>query len=303
MGRMTSFAPPSPPLIKARHFGGSQTPRAIVIHGTVSPDRPGTARSIAAWWHGQTSPLTSAHYIVDPRDVIQCVPDHNEAYHCGYNHGSIGVELCDEEQGPASRWADENSRDIRDRAALLVAQLCLAYDIEPVRPSIAELKAKGPHGIYGHNDSRLAFGNTTHSDPVDFPWDSFLKDVREEIVRLKGSGSGRKKVTRISRVRDHFKQFRSQILVKPLDAAVKAGRKGVVKDVRDQLDAQMGRLLAVPNGQLGKHGRAAKKIWSERHIISVRQLNLAVKQKEPSRALVKSIRDNVLEAFTHLPEA
>lgn len=181
----TPLKPPSPPFIAARHHGGSQTPKAIVMHGTVSSDRPGNARSIALWWNGSTSPTTSAHYVVDPSETVQCVGDHTVAYHCGYNTGSIAIELCDEETGPPSRWADTNSTAIIQNAAELVANLCLCYGIEIRRPSVAELHAKGPHGIYGHNDSRLAFGMTTHSDPIDFPWPHFLSLVNAAAAKLK----------------------------------------------------------------------------------------------------------------------
>lgn len=179
------FQAPQVPFIPARHHGGSQTPKAIVMHATVSSDNKGTARQIATWWNGPTSPMSSAHYTVDPGEVIQSVGDHTVAYHCGFNANSIGVEMCDEQVGPAARWQDADSTAIIRRAANLVAQLCLAYGIEPVRPTIAQLKAKGPHGIYGHNDSRLAFGGTTHSDPRDFPWPMFMRLVRKEVRRLR----------------------------------------------------------------------------------------------------------------------
>jgi N-acetyl-anhydromuramyl-L-alanine amidase AmpD len=185
----TKFPPPSPPFIRARNQGGRQTPKAIVLHGTVSSDNAGTARNIAEWWNGPGSPMSSAHYVVDPKEVIQCVGDHSVAYHCGYNQDSIGVEFCDEQQGPARRWDDADSNAILQRAAVLVAELSLAYDIEVRRPSTAELRSKGPHGIYGHNDSRLAFGRTTHTDPRDFPWDKFLRLVKHEVENLKGGSS------------------------------------------------------------------------------------------------------------------
>jgi len=182
---MTNFPPPSPPFIKARFHGGAQTPKAIVLHGTVTSDNKGTARNVANWWAGPTSPKSSAQYVVDPGEVIQCVGDHTVAYHCGFNTGSIAVEFCDEQTGPASRWQDADSKAILRRGARLVAELCLAYGISPERPSIADLKRKGPHGIYGHNDSRLAFGHTTHTDPREFPWAQFLGLVRTEIAAIR----------------------------------------------------------------------------------------------------------------------
>ena len=179
------FPPPSPEFIEARHHGGRQTPKAIVLHGTVSSDNPGTARAIAEWWRSPSSPVTSAHYVQDPKKLIQCVGDHTVAYHCGYNTGSIGWEFCDQQVGPATRWNDLDSRRILKRSARGVAQLCLAYGIEPKRPTIKELRRKGPHGIYSHNDSRLAFGHTTHSDPRDFPWPRFMRMVRQEIAEIR----------------------------------------------------------------------------------------------------------------------
>lgn len=181
---MTDYPAPVVPYIAARHKGGSQTPKAIVLHGTVSSDNPGTARNIANWWHGSSSPVTSCHYIVDPRETIQAVRDHTVAYHCGSNTGCIGIEFCDEQTGSASRWADADSLAILKRGARLTAQLCLAYGIAVKRPTVAELKAKGKHGIYGHNDSRLAFGNTTHTDPKDFPWAKFLAMVAAEKAAI-----------------------------------------------------------------------------------------------------------------------
>lgn len=182
-----TIAPPNPPFIRARHYReANEKPLAVCMHGTVSHDDPGTARQIANWWAGPTSPETSAQYIRDPRETIQCVGDHDIAFHCGHNKAVIGYELCDEQVGPANRWFDEDSVAILKGAARDVARLCAAYDIEPRRPSVAELKAKGPHGVYGHNDSRLAFGNTTHTDPRDFPWDYFMRLVKTEYDRLLG---------------------------------------------------------------------------------------------------------------------
>lgn len=169
--------PLSVPFIPARWHGGAQSPKAVVIHGTVSPCVGGGARDVARFFANHSQP-TSAHYVVDPGETIQCVGDHVIAYHCGYNKGSIAFELCDPQAGPASRWSDANHRKMLDLAARDVAQTCMEYGIAIRRPTIGELKAQGPHGIYGHNDSRLAFGHTTHSDPgPDFPWADFIAAV------------------------------------------------------------------------------------------------------------------------------
>lgn len=177
-------------MIPARYKGGPQPIKALVIHGTVSSDNAGTARAIAKWWAGSTSPKTSCHYVVDPKEVIQSVGDHTVAFHCGSNYGCIGIELCDEQAGSPDRWKDADSQAIIKRAARLAAELCLAYNIAPIRPTISALKTKGKHGIYGHNDSRLAFGNTSHTDPRDFPWTQFLTLVKSEIAKIKAAAAG-----------------------------------------------------------------------------------------------------------------
>lgn len=182
-----TIAPPSPPYIPAKWKGepnSQPTILAICLHGTVGHDDPGSARQVARYFQTTSRPA-SAHYVRDPRETIQSVFDHTIAYHCGgHNKGVIGYEFCDEQVGPASRWFDEDSTAILKGAAKDIARLCAAYHIEIRRPSIAELKEKGPHGIYGHNDSRLAFGGTTHTDPKDFPWDYFLRLVKAEYNLL-----------------------------------------------------------------------------------------------------------------------
>ena len=230
----TKFPPPAPPFIAARFKGGRQTPKAIVIHGTVSSDDKGTARNIARWWAGPTSPVTSCHYVVDPGEVIQCVGDHTVAYHVGYNTGSIGVELCDEQTGPASRWNDADSTAILQRAARLVAELCLAYGIAVKRPRTSVLKAKGPHGIYGHNDSRLAFGHTSHTDPRDFPWRKFMRMVRAEVKKIKAEANDKDPKPKKPRIRVHTMhasmQFSDGVVHKKADAEkifARAKRRGV----------------------------------------------------------------------------
>lgn len=176
--------PPSPPFIPARYYGGAQVPRSIVIHGTVSPCVEGGARAVARFFANNTR-KTSAHYVVDPGEVIQCVGDHRVAYHCGVNQDRIGVELCDPQSGPSGRWGDRSHSRMLDRAAELVAQLCLAYGI-PIHRLTVEQVRSGAHGICGHVDITHAYpGATTHSDPGEaFPWQGFISAVKAAAERM-----------------------------------------------------------------------------------------------------------------------
>jgi len=179
--------PPSPQFIGARFQGGAQVPHAIVIHGTVSPCADGGARAVAHDFV-TTSVKKSAHYISDPNETIQFVGDHTVAFHCGFNQDTIGHELCDPQPRPdldPGRWEDPAHAAMLEEAARIDAQLCLAFGSDIHRPSMTELKAKGPHGIYGHDDSRKAFGNTTHTDPGrTIPWHRYLALVRAKASEL-----------------------------------------------------------------------------------------------------------------------
>lgn len=172
------------PFVAARWHGGTQTPKAIVIHGTVTPCKKGMARSVAHDF-ARTGTKKSAHYIVDPGESVQTVGDHVVAFHCGHNTGSIAFELCDPQTGSGKRWHDADHEAMLDRAARDVAQTCLAYDIEIKHTSVADLRRLGPHGIYDHNASRLAFGETTHTDVgPDFPWDEFIPMVKHYAAEI-----------------------------------------------------------------------------------------------------------------------
>lgn len=178
---MSTFPPPTPPYVgpAAHTSAGSNYPiTRIVIHGTVSPCVKGGARATAAYF-GNQSAGGSAHYIVDPGEAVQDVYDAVIAWHAPPNQGSIGVELCDPETGPASRWDDAAHTAMLKRAAALVAGLCLAYDV-PVRKIGPKSLLAGKHGICGHVDVSNAWHQSDHTDPRDFPWAKFMRMVRDE---------------------------------------------------------------------------------------------------------------------------
>lgn len=179
-----TYAAPTPPMIAARWKGGAQTPRLIVLHSTVSACREGMARAVALYFAREDN-KTSAHYCVDPGEVIQCVPDHAVAYHCGYNQDSIGVEMCDYPDAKSkAHWDDAEHIRMEIRTARLVAELCLAYGIRPYFVPALLLKA-GVKGITTHAEMTKAFNRSTHWDPGAWRRYRFMRRVRRQIKRIK----------------------------------------------------------------------------------------------------------------------
>lgn len=184
---MTTYKAPSPPYLgpAAHTSAGTNMPiNRIVLHSTVSRCEPDGARATAAYFRTQGAG-GSAHYIVDPDEVIQSVYDGVIAWHAPPNQHSIGVEMCDIPlAADKSRWDDEPHKAMLARVATLVAELCLAYDVPATFLSIADLKA-GKRGVTTHNNVSQAFHQSDHWDPGAWVQVRFMKMLASEISRLK----------------------------------------------------------------------------------------------------------------------
>jgi endonuclease/exonuclease/phosphatase family metal-dependent hydrolase len=190
---MPKYPAPTPPFLgPAAHtsgFGNKPIDR-IVIHSTVSACVPGGARQIAAYFRSPSAG-GSAHYIVDPGEVVQSVYDDGIAWHAPPNQHSIGIEMCDMPDGKsAARWDDANHKAMLDRTAQLTAELCLAYDVSARFLTVDDLKA-GRKGITTHNNVSQAFHQSTHWDPGAWPQDEFMRLVHKHIREITGA-AGRK---------------------------------------------------------------------------------------------------------------
>jgi len=234
---MSKFKAPSPPYAgPGRDSGGGNKPiHRIVLHGTVSPTERGGARNIAAYFRSPAA-RGSAHYIVDPGEIVQTVYDSRIAWHAPPNSHSIGVEFCDwvgvnggGTPLPMSRWDDGPHREMLARGARLVAELCLAYDVPVQMLSPADLRA-GKRGICEHDDVSDAWGQTNHWDLGNFPRTHFLKLVQAEVKKLQ-AGPAKEPVkpapkpTRVTRARDL------------LAAAAKRSKPARRKRIKQGLDA------------------------------------------------------------------
>jgi hypothetical protein len=206
-----TFPPPSPVRILTDKHGGPQTPTLVVMHATVSPTRAGMARAIARMFRDSDRD-SSAHYVVDEAEVIQCVGDHRIAWHCGYNADSLAIEMCfmplldslrnwllpaDQRTGDKVgthariiplRWLQPAPRRMFRRSVNLAGDLCLSYGIRPRYIGVRKVRAwdaagrpAALGGITTHAVMTKAFRRSTHWDPGAWPRRLFIRRVRRHV--------------------------------------------------------------------------------------------------------------------------
>lgn len=188
-----SIHPPSPVYLGPpfRQSGDGNKPiDRLVIHETQSPCVKGQARATAAYFRSRSA-NGSAHYTIDPDEVIQAAYDSLVCWHAPPNPRSLGFELCGySTTNPAvaaAKWAKREERRALRRLARVVARAALAYGV-PVRFLTAEQLRAGERGITTHANVSAAFHQSSHWDPGLWPRRRFMRLVRKYAAELeKGS--------------------------------------------------------------------------------------------------------------------
>ena len=177
------------PFIQAKHYsrGRNESIKYIVIHYT--GNKGDTAKANANYF-STASRAASAHLVVDPNTVYQCVKYSDTAYHCGgglqgsgghsfykkcTNSNSIGIEMC---------LLDRNG-NIRDNTIIrtieIVKELMKTYNI-PVSNVIRHWDVTGkdcPAPMKGNNN---VYWNNFKSKLIEEEVDmSELNDLRNEF--------------------------------------------------------------------------------------------------------------------------
>jgi N-acetyl-anhydromuramyl-L-alanine amidase AmpD len=149
----------------------------IVIHCTQSKEIAGGAVGNARWfakpWDGKKWIKASAHFVVDDKEIVQCVPTDRIAYHArGLNVQALGVEFVGDYRQTRELWLDDYGTAMLALAAPLVASLAGRFSI-PLRLMGPDEIRGGKGGITTHAAVTRAFSIPGgHIDPgPGFPVD------------------------------------------------------------------------------------------------------------------------------------
>jgi len=111
---------------------------AIVLHWYGNPAT--TARFTWHYFDTLRSHRASAHYLIDDMEIVQAVPDDEVAYGCGPPYTEWATARWGGEhpnwyvihvEHSHPDWSGVWTRPVQQRSHVLVAGLCLAYDLDP----------------------------------------------------------------------------------------------------------------------------------------------------------------------------
>jgi len=182
------------PFVQALKYGEGRPdgpPIWIVWHTMEEHELGDTAERVANYFRTLPDGRTvSSHYCHDNNSSVQCVRLADRAWTVGNRPGNnrgINIELAGFASQRAEGWADAYSQAMLRRACAIAKRDMARFKIPNRWCSIDDLIARrGGHTT--HNDLRLAFNVTTHTDPgASFPRQLVLDLVEGTDVSLTGA--------------------------------------------------------------------------------------------------------------------
>jgi N-acetyl-anhydromuramyl-L-alanine amidase AmpD len=192
---------------KCFHHANRERVDLIVVHTMELPCQAGMAKRLGEVFRDLDTtidPTTkkprhapkSAHFGVDPTEVWQYVREADVAWHApkanargiGIEHAGRALDARDNTGrivAPFTDWTVEPGLSVLKRSAALVARLCQAWKIPPVKLGPSDL-LRAQQGICGHRDVTIAYpGSGSHVDPGPrWPWALYLDLVAKEVSKL-----------------------------------------------------------------------------------------------------------------------
>lgn len=178
--------------IEANNYGGYRgDPRWLVLHTAEccgADPSENTANRLARYF-SNPSTRVSAHVSIDVSEVWRSVPSGRVAYTSGSDEGNTYGEHIEMVTYTAQDWDSENDHRLLARTAQYVRERSSELGIPTRFLTVTELR-DGRKGITTHNQLRLAFGGTDHTDPgPDFPFRRFLDMVLDTNAEPPEPGS------------------------------------------------------------------------------------------------------------------
>lgn len=178
---------PELPFVQAAGYAKGRPdgpPLWLVIHTMEAQESSTTAENTAAYFaSGAGGRSVSSHYCCDNNSIVQCVLLQDVAWTVGNTPGNnrgINWEFAGFANQTPPQWGDAYSTAMLTRAAPYFRSDAARYNIPLRRCTVPDLKAFRP-GVTSHNDLRLAFNITTHTDPgPNFPWTWFINLLNGE---------------------------------------------------------------------------------------------------------------------------
>jgi N-acetyl-anhydromuramyl-L-alanine amidase AmpD len=155
----------------------------IAIHNT-SNDASDTGEASYATWRPDG---TSSHFYADADSVTQSLDTVRKAGHAGSTQGNenaIAVEITGGNGMSLDWWlANVAWSKLGQVLAAVIRHHWPDGSFQVRRASVAEMRANPKvKAFYGHDDMRLAWGGTTHTDPGgSFPWDRLFAAVNAAL--------------------------------------------------------------------------------------------------------------------------
>lgn len=221
-------------------------PLWVVWHSMEASEHGARAESTAAYFANPGDGRdVSSHYCVDNDSVIQCVRLADSAWTVGNRPGNnrgINWELSGFARQTRAEWLDPFGLAMFAQAAPIAAADMTRFAIPNRWCTVDDLIARRP-GHTTHNDLRIAFGGTTHTDPgPSFPRDHVLKVIAaalnpQEIDMILGKVHGDDRTY----VSDGL-EYRQVVNGVTLDRYLSAGVKLIEVDTQ----AELADLIGVP---------------------------------------------------------
>ena len=131
----------------------------------------------------------SYNFCADNNSIIQTVECDDSPWAAGSRAGNnrgIHYGLAGFASQTSAQWLDQYSRDMLMVCRPIVLEDQARFDIPTRQCSIADLIARRK-GHTTHNDLRIAFGGTTHTDPgPNFPWAYLFALLVEDEPEVEG---------------------------------------------------------------------------------------------------------------------